>query len=101
MIVSGMPQRMQESSPLVAGTQQWIVPVIDETSSSHGKGDTRQNAGGTSRSGVGSGMLRVYTDGRGSVVGYTWSTSRRSEFRSQNDRHLEIGRLMPPSSSVR
>ena len=101
MLVAAAPQRSQNSEPMVAGTEQWTVTIIDETSSSHGKGDTRLGADGKSRAGVGRGVFRIYADSRGNVMGYTWSTSRRSEFRAQNDRHLDIGRLVLSSSGGR
>ena len=80
-------------APLVPHTQQWNVTVIDSSKSPHGGADTRRNSDGSSVQGVGSGVVRVYTDGDGNVMGYCWSDAVKSKFESQADRNMVIGRL--------
>lgn len=95
MIVQGTPQ-LNSSAPLVANTTQWTIPVIDSSSSYHGKTDTRYTHPG----GIGQGIFRLYTNPDGTVAGYTWSllSTSLSEYNPQattiySGRHLVIGRL--------
>ena len=67
--------------------------MIDESESGHGLHDTRHLAEGGFRDGLGAGILRIYTDASGKIVGHSWSVTRKSKFRSQLDRPLVIGRL--------
>jgi hypothetical protein len=97
MLVAGAPRRIQTKKPVVEGAGQWEVPVIDSSQSGHGSSDTRHHkgAGGKDHDGLGEGVLRIYTDRADKVVGFTWSTQERSEFKAPNDEHLVIGRLTP------
>jgi len=92
MLLAGTPRQRPASEPVVAGTLQWEVPVIDESESGHGLHDTRHLAEGGFRDGLGAGILRIYTDASGKIVGHSWSETRKSKFRSQLDRPLVIGR---------
>ncbi len=95
MLVAAPPRRMKPGQPLMDGTEQWEVAVIDSSHSGHGATDTRHLANGKYREGLGRGALRVYTTPSGAVAGHTWSTSAKSEYIVQGTRHLEIGRLQP------
>jgi hypothetical protein len=96
MLVDGPPVRREPSAPVEPGTVQWDVTVIDSSKSGHGPTDTRhRHADGTSDTGVGRGVVRLYSNPDGTVAGYSWSDSAKSEFRAQSDRHLIIGRLDP------
>ncbi len=92
MLMAGAPRQRPASVPVVAGTVQWEVPVIDESESGHGTRDTRHLAEGGFRDGLGAGVLRIYTDRTGKIVGHSWSVTRKSKFRSQEQRPLVIGR---------
>jgi hypothetical protein len=93
MLIASAPVRREASEPLVSNSQQWEVTIIDSSKSGHGKTDTRHQTDGSFRQGVGQGVFRVYTDAAGKVIGHAWSTSRKSEFRSQSERPVVIGRL--------
>ncbi len=95
MVMAGPIRQMAPVGPVIEGTQQWQVPVIDSAQSGHGPTDTRHGKGdgGKDHDGVGQGILRIYTDPNGVVLGYTWSTSTTSSFHGQDDRNLVIGRL--------
>jgi hypothetical protein len=93
MVVADVPRAHHATPPVIAGTRQWEVAIIDSTTSDHGQGDTRHSASGHFHPGVGRGVIRLYTDAAGHVVGHAWSPSPRSEFREQQERHVEIGRL--------
>jgi hypothetical protein len=48
-----------------------------------------------STSGLGKGVLRLYTANSGAVVGYSWSVQGASEFHDDKTKALVIGRLDP------
>jgi hypothetical protein len=97
MLAAGAAVRMEAHDPLVEGTTQWEVSVIDSAINGHGPTDTRHGqAAGTKKStGVGKGILRVYADRDGKAAGYTWNSAStdRGGFYSQEDRPIMIGRL--------
>lgn len=95
MLVAEAPRRMKPKQPVVEGAEQWEVPIIDSSESGHGPSDTRhkKGAGGKDHDGLGAGVLRIYTDNRGTIAGFTWSTLEVSKFKSPKDEHLVIGRL--------
>lgn len=95
MLVESSPTARAATNPLVDGTTQWDVNIIDQSSTGHGPTDTRHHADKTFASGVGRGTIRLYTDSAGSPVGYAWSDIGVSPFYSQSDRPLVIGRLDP------
>ena len=94
MLVAELPVRVVATKPLVPGTQQWTVTVIDSSESSHGGLDTRRNADGSSNAGLGQGTFRIYANAAGEPQGYTWSTFGNSEFFTQAQRNLVIGRFV-------
>lgn len=83
------------SAPLVTGTTQYEIPVMDCSSSGHGSTDTRYISSGVWNDGIGKGVFRVYVNSRGAITGYTWSTYSNSVYYSQADRPLLVGRLIP------
>jgi hypothetical protein len=96
MIVNDVPTPRKASKPEVEGTEQWEVSVIDSSESGHGKMDTRRKPDGSFGDGVGQGILRIYSNRNGEIVGYTWSTFAVSDYYDQNSRGLVIGRLQLP-----
>lgn len=97
MLVAEMPRRMQPKKPLVEGSIQWEVPVIDSSETGHGPSDTRHHKGpgGKDHQGLGAGVLRIYANRKDEVLGFTWSTLEKSDFKGADDEHLVIGRLQP------
>src|SRR5262249_1156110 len=95
MLAASVAKPRESSKPIIPGTKQWEVTVIDTSRSGHGPNDTRRTEDGDSHEGLGSGVLRLYTDKTGAVAGYTWSTFSNSEFFDQDERPLRIGRLVP------
>jgi hypothetical protein len=92
LLIAKAPQPRQATEPLVRGTSQWEVTVIDQSRTGHGKTDTRHKPGGKFAPGLGQGVLRIYTHQSGTVAGYSWSTFSESAYHDQKDRHLVIGR---------
>jgi hypothetical protein len=95
MIVDKFPQLWTASPPLVEFTRQWVVAVIDSSKTGHGKGDSRYIKRGKYEPGLGKGLFRIYTDESDRIVGYAWSTSKRSDYYPQKTRSLVVGRLIP------
>ena len=97
MLVADPPHRSAPTPPVVTGTNQWEVPVIDSSRSGHGPTDTRHHRGpdGKDHDGLGRGVLRIYSDPQGHVVGFSWSSVSASKFVAPGDEHLVIGRLIP------
>lgn len=96
MLIAEAPRRIEpETAPLVEGTKQWLVTVIDQAKSGHGAADTRREPDGTFRGGLGRGGLRIYTRADGSPIGYSWSTFADSKFYGIDERELAIGRFDP------
>jgi hypothetical protein len=95
MLAADRPVKIQPKEPIVPGTQQWAVSVIDSSESGHGPTDTRHARGsdGKDHDGVGEGVFRIYTNGDGQVAGFAWSTVSASKFQDPIDEHLVIGRL--------
>jgi hypothetical protein len=93
-IVDGPVVLHEATLPLVPGTFQFELAVVDSTKRGHGPLDSRLRANGTWQSGAGIGVMRLYTDGALNVVGHAWSTSTGSEFLSEATYPVAIGRLM-------
>jgi hypothetical protein len=94
MLVAGPPTlRSPGTNPIIAGTLQYEVPVIDSSSSYHGPTDTRHPNNGGVPGGIGRGVFRLYVDAGDQIVGYTWSTYSNSTYYNQSQRHLVVGRL--------
>jgi hypothetical protein len=94
MLVEDFPKIHPSSNPKIDETQQYELIVIDSSKSGHGKYDTRRQPDGSwGKGGVGKGIMRLYTDKSGRIAGYTWSTFSNSQYYSQSQNHLVIGRL--------
>ena len=94
MLVMEPPTPMTAKRPLIDGTEQWSVVIVDSTKSPHGKVDSRMNDDGTKLNGVGRGTFRLYVDTNGEVIGYAWSTSSGSTFRERATHSLVVGRIV-------
>ena len=92
MLVAASPTLRTASAPLVAGTTQYELSIMDSSSSGHGITDTRYP---TADTGVGKGIFRLYVATDGSIAGYSWSTSSGSVYYPQSERPLAVGRLIP------
>lgn len=97
MMVVEPPRRMSSSLPLVQGTSQWAVGVIDSSESGHGPTDTRYKRGadGRDHDGLGRGVVRLYANAQGEVAGFSWSTLKSSRFIGPQDEHVVLGRFAP------
>eukprot|EP00759_Apiculatamorpha_spiralis_P032862 PhF_6_TR34184/c0_g1_i2/m.50049 len=101
MVVTQAPVRKATpTGPNITGLDQWLVRITDSTSTYHGNEDTRNPSNGGVVGGIGSGLLRLYTDPMQDdlVVGYTWSNVGESTYYSNTNisstRNITIGRLL-------
>lgn len=76
MFVDAKPVQVKAREPIVAGTTQWDVLVIDSVAVPHGKNDTRY-FDGEKHSGVGRGATRLYVNANGEVIGYVFNPQGR------------------------
>lgn len=69
------------------------ITVMDSSQNVHGPDDTRASKpGGVGRNGV----VRMYVDINDNILGYTWTTSNGSEYRSAGTGYLvAVGRIIP------
>ncbi|WP_437875322.1 hypothetical protein [Sorangium sp. So ce513] len=79
--------------PFVVGTFQYEVSVVDSTNTHHGPSDSRMSSGGRGATGAGYGVMRIYTNTSGAVVGHTWSTATTTTYYPTTQRKIAIGRL--------
>ena len=94
-IVDVKPTQKNPTPPLIYGTLQWLVTVIDSADGPHGKDDTRWRPQGEPKaSGVGRGVFRVYTDLNGVPVGYT-NGPNGPKYHETKDRPIAFGRPLP------
>jgi hypothetical protein len=93
MLVADKPNKYPSSKPLINGTEQWIISVVDSSESGHGNTDTRWEGNGIFHDGLGQGVFRIYTNDAGELVGYAWSTFENSEYYGRKERPLVIGRF--------
>jgi len=85
------------TTPIVPGTYQYELEIVDSSSSGHGPLDTRRLPNGEWQQGAGIGIMRLYTDEEGVIVGHTWSTYSTSLYYDETTRPIAIGRLPPQS----
>ena len=89
MIINEQPKLINAKSPIVPNTLQWLINIIDQ-SSTHGTNDSRYQ---NKRTGLGTGDIRIYTDTQGNLLGHSWSTESNSRYIDKTERLLVIGRL--------
>jgi hypothetical protein len=92
MLVDAPPQPRVATAPLLPGTRQYAVTVIDSSHSVHGLADTR---GSPTRhgTGVGRGTFRLYADSAGKIVASAWSVLAGSRLSDARVRKLAVGRV--------
>lgn len=94
-IIDVKPTLKNPTPPIIEGTQQWVVTIIDSADNPHSKDDTRVVPPGMPKiTGVGRGTYRIYSDMNGIPVGYT-SGPNGPKFFGISDRPIAIGRPFP------
>lgn len=96
MIADQAPVEHEPTSPIVEGTRQWALVILDSAKSPHWKGDTRYRDGAAEKqTGIGRGTLRLYTDAAGKIVGHSWSPGPASAYIPVETDALAVGRPAP------
>jgi hypothetical protein len=95
MTIVSPPVLRTATAPVVSGTTQYEVTIIDCSSSGHGPTDTRYISSGNWVQGVGKGVFRFYLNKKGAISGYSWSTYSSSVYYTQAERPLLVGRHQP------
>jgi len=97
MLVEEPPQRITAKKPIIDGSEQWAITVIDSSESGHGPTDTRHKKGpnGKDHQGLGRGVFRLYATQQGKITGFSWSTLTVSKFVAPDEEHAVLGRLIP------
>ncbi len=91
MVAAGVPVARTATAPIIPGTTQYELLVVDSSKSYHGTADTRFISGISG--GIGRGTFRIYADANGSIAGYCWSNSSDSTYYSPLVRDLVVGRI--------
>jgi hypothetical protein len=103
MIITGAATQLVPAlNPILADTNQWVVPIADSTTATHGCNpaypDSRWSGTcgtGTFTAGPGTGYMRVYSDLTGGLLGYSWSITSGGAYYSPTTRPYAVGRLTP------
>jgi hypothetical protein len=82
--------------PFVTGTIQYSLLVLDSSTTGHGTTDTRRKADGSWHAGVGRGVMRLYANSNGTIVGHAWSTQSGSTYYGTQVRDIVVGRITEP-----
>lgn len=100
MLVDEPPVLVDSAEPIVDGTRQYTVTIIDSSASGHGPTDTRHRGRGEYTGGIGKGVIRLYANDQDRIVGYTWSNTPKSEYYCGPDRDIVAGRLRKVPSTT-
>ncbi|KYF81015.1 hypothetical protein BE11_35175 [Sorangium cellulosum] len=95
-IAAGAAVPRPATYPFIAGTIQHDLAILDASTTGHGLTDTRRKADGTWHAGVGRGVMRIYANINGSIVGYSWSAQSGSTYYAKQVRDIVIGRITEP-----
>ena len=76
--------------PIMVSPNEYHVKIIDQ-SGAHGNNDTRY----PDKTGIGSGIFRIYTDNNTEPIAYTWSTSSDSKYVPVSIHPIATGRFNP------
>jgi hypothetical protein len=78
-LIDSVPRRIAAASPVVAGTVQYEVAIIDSNDEHVGADDTRLGIGARGIAGLGRGTIRLYADSSSKLVGWarTFRDTRR------------------------
>ncbi|TFW02974.1 hypothetical protein E4K72_13215 [Oxalobacteraceae bacterium OM1] len=104
-LINSDPKPIEPREPVVVGTQQFEISIIDSNEEHVGADDTRLADPANKLTGLGRGTIRLYVDADGKLVGWarTFKVTKRffsydSRFPSDTKlRKAAIGRPLPKS----
>ena len=85
-LINSRPRQIASRKPVVAGTRQFEVSVIDSNEEHVGDDDSRLIDPSNKIAGLGMGTIRIYADSNGELVGWARTFSRSSRFFSYSSR---------------
>ena len=83
-LIDSVPKKIEARKPVVPGTQQYEVSIIDSNGELVGEDDTRRAAG--LEAGLGRGTIRLYADGDDRLVGWARTFRNAGRFFSYDPR---------------
>lgn len=86
LLINSRPKLIAARRPVVAGTRQFEVSIIDSNEEHVGDDDSRLADPANKITGLGSGTLRIYVDARGELVGWARTFSQSTRFFSYSPR---------------
>jgi hypothetical protein len=85
-LINSLPRQVKPRRPVVVGTQQFEVSVIDSNEEHVGADDTRLLDPSNKILGLGKGTIRIYSDANGELVGWARTFRNSSKFFSYSPR---------------
>lgn len=86
LLINSRPKPIAARKPMVAGTRQFEVSIIDSNEEHVGDDDSRLADPANKISGLGSGTIRIYVDAKGELVGWARTFAKSSRFFSYSPR---------------
>ena len=86
MLINSRPKLITARKPMVAGTRQFEVSIIDSNEEHLGDDDSRLANAANKITGLGSGTIRIYGDAKGELVGWARTFSKSTRFFSYSPR---------------
>ena len=85
-LIDGYPKLIESRAPLVAGTQQFAISIIDSNEEHVGADDTRLANPSDKIKGLGRGTIRLYVDANGDLAGWARTFNKANRFFSYDSR---------------
>lgn len=92
MFADSAPRKIKPYKPLVEGTVQWEIWVMDSTQAPHSRDDTRFREDKHHATGVGRGRIRLYVNESGKIVGKA-SSFPTAKISDESRVPIAIGRI--------
>ena len=86
MLINSRPKLVAARKPVVAGTRQFEVSIIDSNAEHLGDDDSRLANTANTITGLGSGTIRIYGDAKGKLVGWARTFAKSDRFFSYTPR---------------
>lgn len=85
-LINSRPQPIAARKPVVAGTRQFEVSIIDSNEEYVGSADSRLADPANKITGLGTGTIRIYADAQGELVGWARTFAQTARFFSYSPR---------------
>jgi hypothetical protein len=85
-LIDSVPKPIEPRTPIVAGTQQFAISVIDSNEEYVGSDDSRLADPSNKIRGLGRGTIRIYVDTNGEIVGWARTFKNVKKFFSYDSR---------------